>query len=845
MANEFVFVMEDLRKVVGEGRVILDGINLSFFPGAKIGVLGHNGAGKSSLLRIMAGIDTDIMGEARPLKGLKVGFLPQEPQLDESKDVLGNVEEGVQEIRDLLNDFNAISDKFAEPMEDDEMNALLEKQAILQDKIDAVDAWEIDRTLEVAMDALRCPPGDAEVKSLSGGEKRRVALCRLLLSKPDMLLLDEPTNHLDAESVAWLERFLSEYAGTVVAVTHDRYFLDNVAGWILELDRGRGIPWKGNYSSWLDQKQKRLEVEEKQKSAHARTLARELEWIQMSPRARQAKGKARINAYEQLLSEGQDRAPEKVEIAIPVPQRLGDVVVEAKGLRKGFDGKLLIDDLDFSLPPGGIVGVIGANGAGKSTLFKMIVGEEKPDAGEIRLGETVQLAYVDQSRDALDPEKNVWQVISGGEEMIAVGKREIPSRAYVSSFNFKGPDQQKLVGSLSGGERNRVHLAKLLRAGGNVLLLDEPTNDLDVDTLRALEDALEKFAGCAVVISHDRWFLDRIATHILAFEGDSHVEWFEGNYQDYDKDYHRPPPPAPTPAGPDTAPPRRPPPAAPGPGPGSGPPPPRPRACGCPPPPRCPGPRNSSETLDARGDERHRDGLCARGGPTQPRARFGLAAAPRRAPPPPPPEAAGLRGTGPRRPGDCGGRCGAPFVAPRGPASARRPRLSQPLELPNAPPGGVARRPYASWVRWGPVLPSPRASRPRAAARADAPLLAPIPLLGGPDPPSPGAPGGGVLAGPPARGGPTVFSVAVVPLEEARLQIEEPHELREFGIGAFEGTLPEGHQPCAVVVLEIGLRAVGQCNAEKEKEDETRAGDSSEHAKTLSHRVALGPRPTC
>jgi ATP-binding cassette ChvD family protein len=539
LANEFVFVMDDLRKVVGDNKIVLEGISLSFFPGAKIGVLGHNGAGKSSLLRIMAGEDTDFMGEARPLKGIKVGFLPQEPRLDESKDVLGNVEEGVHETKALLDEFNAISEKFAEPLEDDEMNALLEKQAALQDKIDAADAWEIDRTLEVAMDALRCPPGDADVASLSGGEKRRVALCRLLLSKPDMLLLDEPTNHLDAESVAWLERFLSEYPGTVVAVTHDRYFLDNVAGWILELDRGRGIPWKGNYSSWLDQKQKRLEVEEKQAGAHARTLKRELEWIQMSPRARQAKGKARINAYEQLLSEGEERAPEKVEIAIPVPKRLGDVVVEADHVSKGFGDKLLIDDLSFALPPGGIVGVIGANGAGKSTLFKMIVGEEKPDAGDFRLGETVELAYVDQSRDALDPEKTVWEVISGGEEMIAVGRREIPSRAYVSSFNFKGTDQQKLVGSLSGGERNRVHLATLLRRGGNVILLDEPTNDLDVDTLRALEDALLSFAGCVVVISHDRWFLDRIATHMLAFEGDSHVEWFEGNYQDYEKDYKK------------------------------------------------------------------------------------------------------------------------------------------------------------------------------------------------------------------------------------------------------------------------------------------------------------------
>ncbi len=539
MAHQFVFTMQDLRKVVGEGRSILDGINLSFLPGAKIGVLGHNGAGKSTLLRIMAGVDNDFLGEARPAAGLKIGFLPQEPQLDPAKDVLGNVEEAVSEIRDLLTQFEEISAKFAEPMDDDEMNALLEQQGKLQDQIDAVDAWELDRTLEVAMDALRCPPGDANVESLSGGEKRRVALCRLLLSKPDMLLLDEPTNHLDAESVAWLERFLAEYPGTVVAVTHDRYFLDNVAGWILELDRGRGIPWEGNYSSWLDQKSRRLEVEEKQASAHARTLQRELEWIRMAPKARHAKGKARITAYEQLLQDGQQRSADRVEIAIPVPERLGDLVVEAKGLRKGYDDKLLIDGLDFSLPPGGIVGVIGPNGAGKTTLFRMIVGEEKPDDGELRLGETVQLAYVDQSRDALDPEKNVWQTISGGEELMQVGKREIQSRAYVSSFNFKGPEQQKLVGSLSGGERNRVHLARLLTRGGNVLLLDEPTNDLDVDTLRALEDALESFAGCAVVISHDRWFLDRLATHILAFEGDSSVTWFEGNYEDYEKDRKR------------------------------------------------------------------------------------------------------------------------------------------------------------------------------------------------------------------------------------------------------------------------------------------------------------------
>ncbi len=538
MAHEFVFTMQDLRKVVGQGRVILDEITLAFFPGAKIGVLGHNGAGKSSLLRIMAGLDSDILGEARPAPGIRVGFLPQEPELDSSKDVLGNVEEGVAETRDLLRRFEELSAKFAEPMEDDEMNTLLEAQGKLQDQIDAADAWELDRTLEIAMDALRCPPPDAKVDRLSGGEKRRVALCRLLLSKPDMLLLDEPTNHLDAESVAWLERFLSEYPGTVVAVTHDRYFLDNVAGWILELDRGRGIPWKGNYSSWLEQKSKRLAVEEKQTSARQRTLQHELEWINMSPRARQAKGKARITAYETLLADSQQRQRQqgRVEIQIPVPERLGDVVVEADGLSKGYDGKLLIDNLSFKLPAGGIVGVIGANGAGKTTLFRMIVGEEKPDSGELRLGETVELAYVDQSRDSLNADKTVWEEVSGGQELMQVGKREIQSRAYVSSLNFKGADQQKLVGMLSGGERNRLHLAKLLVSGGNVLLLDEPTNDLDVDTLRALEEALLDFAGCVVVISHDRWFLDRIATHILAFEGDSHVEWFEGNYQDYEKD---------------------------------------------------------------------------------------------------------------------------------------------------------------------------------------------------------------------------------------------------------------------------------------------------------------------
>ena len=539
MAQEFVLIMHDLRKVVGEGRVILDGINLSFYPGAKIGVLGHNGAGKSSLLRIMAGLDDDFLGEARPVGKVRIGYLPQEPELDPEKDVLGNVEEGVAEVRDLLQAFEELSAKFAEPMDDDEMNALLEKQGELQDQIDAVGGWELDRTLEIAMDALRCPPKDADVSKLSGGERRRVALCRLLLAKPEMLLLDEPTNHLDAESVAWLERFLSEYPGTVVAITHDRYFLDNMAGWILELDRGAGIPWKGNYSSWLEQKSKRLEVEEKRESARARTLKRELEWINMSPRARQAKGKARINAYEKLLTAGNERAAGKVEIAIPVPKRLGDVVVVAEGLSKAFADRLLFDDLDFNLPPGGIVGVIGANGAGKTTLFRMITGEEKSDTGSLRLGETVEISHVDQDRDLLEPDKTVWDVISGGEDRIQVGGREIASRAYVSSFNFKGTDQQKRVGDLSGGERNRVHLASLIRRGGNLLLLDEPTNDLDVDTLRALEDALVDFPGCAVVISHDRWFLDRIATHILAFEGDSRVVWFEGNYEDYEKDRKR------------------------------------------------------------------------------------------------------------------------------------------------------------------------------------------------------------------------------------------------------------------------------------------------------------------
>jgi ATP-binding cassette ChvD family protein len=536
---DFVFTMHDLRKVVPPDRVILDGITLAFLPGAKIGVLGPNGSGKSSMLRIMAGVDKEFLGEARPHPALKIGYLAQEPQLDESKDVKGNVEEGVGAVKALLRRFEEISAKFAEPLEDDAMNALLEEQGRLQDQIEAVNGWELDRTLDIAMDALRLPPGDADVRKLSGGERRRVALCRLLLSKPDMLLLDEPTNHLDAESVAWLEHFLQEYAGTVVAVTHDRYFLDNVAGWILELDRGRGIPYQGNYTGWLEQKKARLAVEEKQTGARQRTLDRELEWIRMSPRARQTKSKARIREFEALRQQEEQRLPETVEINIPAGPRLGDLVIEAKNLAKGYGDRLLIDDLSFKLPAGGIVGVIGANGVGKSTLFRMLVGEEKPDGGAIRLGETVKLAYVDQSRDALAPNKSVWEEISGGADRIALGKREIASRAYVASFGFKGADQQKRVGDLSGGERNRVHLAKLLKSGGNVLLLDEPTNDLDVDTLRALEDALVGFAGCVVVISHDRWFLDRIATHMLAFEGDSHVEWFEGNYQEYEADRRR------------------------------------------------------------------------------------------------------------------------------------------------------------------------------------------------------------------------------------------------------------------------------------------------------------------
>src|SRR5256712_311747 len=539
MSPEFIYTMKDLRKTVPPKREILKGIWLSFYFGAKIGVIGPNGAGKSSLLKIMGGEDGELMGEALPAKGIKVGYLPQEPRLDPGKTVLGNVEEGVAATRALLHRFNEISEKLAEPLDPDEMERLLEDQAKVQDQIDAANAWELDRTLEIAMDALRCPPPDADVSAISGGERRRVALCRLLLQRPDLLLLDETTNHLDAESVAWLERFLKEYPGTVVAVTHDRYFLDNVAGWILERDGGEGVPWQGNYSSWLDQKRTGLRQEEKAAPARQRRLERELEWVRLAPRARQAKSKARLDAYEKLLAQEVEKLPETVEIYVPPGPRLGGVVVEAERLRKGYGELLLIDDLSFKLPPGGIVGVIGPNGAGKTTLFRMITGSEKPDAGRLRLGETVRLAYVDQSRDVLKGDQSVWETIAEGNEVLQLGKRTVSSRSYVASFNFKGPDQQKRVRDLSGGERNRVHLARMLKSGANLLLLDEPTNDLDVDTLRALEEALLEFAGCAVVISHDRWFLDRIATHILAFEGDSQVVWFEGNYQDYQADRHR------------------------------------------------------------------------------------------------------------------------------------------------------------------------------------------------------------------------------------------------------------------------------------------------------------------
>ncbi|MFL5489163.1 MAG: energy-dependent translational throttle protein EttA [Gemmatimonadaceae bacterium] len=538
MPPQFIYVMKDLRKVVPPSREILRGIWLSFYPGAKIGVLGANGAGKSSLLRIMAGVDHDFQGEAWPHEGTRIGFLPQEPQLDASRNVKENVDLAVKPVRDLLKKFEDISNKFAEPMSDDEMTKLLDQQAKVQEKIDALNAWDIDRKIEIAMDALRLPPADAEVANLSGGEKRRVALCRTLLEEPDMLLLDEPTNHLDAESVAWLERYLAEFPGTVVAVTHDRYFLDNVAGWILELDRGAGIPYEGNYSAWLDQKRTRLAQEEKQASARQRTLERELEWVRMSPRARQTKSKARIQKYEELATAAEGEKVMQHEIVIPPPARLGNDVVIANGLKKAYGDKVLFDDLSFSLPRGGIVGIIGPNGAGKTTLFKMIAGKEKGDGGSLTIGDTVQLAYLDQTREFNDA-NTVYKEVSEGNDVMMIGKREMQARAYLAQFNFKGPDQQKKVGSLSGGERNRLHLAKLLKSGGNLLLLDEPTNDLDVDTLRALEEALEDFPGCAVVISHDRWFLDRIATHILAFEGNSETVWFEGNYQAYIEDLKR------------------------------------------------------------------------------------------------------------------------------------------------------------------------------------------------------------------------------------------------------------------------------------------------------------------
>jgi ATP-binding cassette ChvD family protein len=536
-AYQYVYVMKGLNKTFPGGKQVLKDVWLSFLPGAKIGVLGLNGAGKSTLLKIMAGEDDSFTGEAWAADGVKVGFLKQEPQLDEQKDVLGNVMEGAGEMAKMLARFEEVSNAFSDP--DADMDRLIAEQAELQEKIDAGNGWDLGRTVEIAMDALRCPPGEAKVDKLSGGEKRRVALCRLLLSKPDMLLLDEPTNHLDAESVAWLERHLGEFPGTVVAVTHDRYFLDNVAGWILELDRGAGIPWEGNYSSWLKQKDKRLELEEKTADARRRTMQRELEWMGQSAQARRTKSKARIAAYQQMVEEDKQETLDRAQIVIPAGPRLGDHVIEAEKISKGFGDRLLIDNLSFKLPPGGIVGVIGPNGAGKTTLFKMITGQDKPDTGTFSVGPTVKLGYVDQSRETLDPNKTVWEELSGGLDIIKLGTKEVSSRAYCGSFNFKGADQQKKVGQLSGGERNRVNLAKMLKSGANVLLLDEPTNDLDVDTLRALEEALAEFAGCAVIISHDRWFLDRIATHMLAFEGDSHVEWFEGNYQDYEDDKHR------------------------------------------------------------------------------------------------------------------------------------------------------------------------------------------------------------------------------------------------------------------------------------------------------------------
>ena len=538
-SHQYVYVMNRLSKAWPGGKEVLKNISLSFLPGAKIGVLGLNGSGKSTLLKIMAGIETEFQGEAWAADGIKVGYLAQEPELDPSMDVAGNVLAGMGRAKQLVDRFNEVSAKFAEEMSDDEMNAVIAEQAELQEEIDAIDAWDLERKAEIAMDALRVPPGDADVTKLSGGEKRRVALCQLLLSAPDMLLLDEPTNHLDAESVAWLQKFLHDFPGTVVTITHDRYFLDDVAGWILELDRGAGIPYEGNYSGWLEQKQKRLEQEGRADDARVKSLSRELEWVRAAPKARQAKSKARINAYEKLLADDQQKQVDVARISIPAGPRLGDVVINANGLRKGFGDRLLIDDLSFRLPPGGIVGVIGPNGAGKTTLFRMITGDEAADEGDFSVGDTVKLGYVDQSRDALDDKQTVWQVISDGMEEIELGKRTMQSRAYVGQFNFKGGDQQKTVGQLSGGERNRVHLARMLKSGANLLLLDEPTNDLDVDTLRALEEALLEFAGCAVVVSHDRWFLDRIATHILAFEGESHVEWFEGNYEAYEADKKR------------------------------------------------------------------------------------------------------------------------------------------------------------------------------------------------------------------------------------------------------------------------------------------------------------------
>ena len=536
---QYIYAMKDLTKTYQAGREVLDNITLAFLPGAKIGVLGYNGAGKSTLLKIMAGIETEFNGEARAAEGATVGYLPQEPELDSNKTVAENVLQGLAEQKGYVDRFEEVSMKLGEVEDPDEMTALIEEQAELQEKIDAADAWDLDRTIEIAMDALRCPPGEASVENLSGGERRRIALCQLLLNKPDLLLLDEPTNHLDAETVAWLEHHLREYEGTVVMVTHDRYFLDNVTGWILELDRGRGIPYEGNYSAWLEQKEKRIKQEGRTESARLRTLAREREWINASPRARQAKSKARIEAYENLLAESQDRAPDSAQIVIPAGERLGDLVIETDNLRKGYGKHLLMEDLSFKIPPGGIVGVIGPNGAGKTTLFRMITGDESPDSGELRIGETVKLGFVDQSRDALNDASTVWEEISQGETEIDLGKRKIQSRAYVGTFNFRGPDQQKKVGQLSGGERNRVHLAKMLRSGANVLLLDEPTNDLDIDTLRALEESLSEFAGCILITSHDRWFLDRIATHILAYEGDSQVIWFEGNYEDYETDKKR------------------------------------------------------------------------------------------------------------------------------------------------------------------------------------------------------------------------------------------------------------------------------------------------------------------